>query len=92
MNTCTAAVYVGQVERDPDGKLWAVLYCRDQVIDREQVRSLRKAKRRVTNMVLAAADTFPDGPQRPARSVLRRVQDDRVLPSQAKRRSTAHAA
>lgn len=92
MSTSTAAIYVGQVERDVDGHLWAVLYCRDQVIDREQVRSLRRAKRRVTNMVLAAADTFPDGPQRPARSVLRRVQDDRVLPAQPKRRNAAHAA
>jgi len=85
------ATYVGQVERDPDGILWAVLYCRDQVIEREQVRSLRKAKRRVTNMVLTAADNFPDGPQRPARNVLRRVQDDRA-PSSAGRRRVPHAA
>ena len=91
-NLTTTATYVGQVERDPEGRLWAVLYCRDQIVEREQVRSLRKAKRRVTNMVLAAADTFPDGPQKPARSVLRRVQEDRALPSHAKRRGAAHAA
>jgi len=88
----TTATYVGQVECDPDGILWAVLYCRDQVIDREQVRSLRKGKRRVCNMVLAAADNFPDGSLRPARSVLRRVQDDRPLPTQFKRRNAVHAA
>lgn len=57
----SAAVYVGQVEQDPQGNLWAVLYCRDQVITREQVRSLRKAKRRVTDLVLSAADNYPAG-------------------------------
>jgi hypothetical protein len=57
----SAATYVGQVEQDPKGVLWAVLYYRDQVITREQVRSLRKAKRRVSDLVLAAADNYPMG-------------------------------
>jgi hypothetical protein len=54
--------YVGQVEQDPQGTLWAVLYYRDQVIAREQMRSLRKAKRRVSDLVLSAADNYPTGP------------------------------
>lgn len=58
----SAVTYVGQVEQDPQGALWAVLYCRDQVITREQVRSLRKAKRRVSDLVLSAADNYPMGP------------------------------
>jgi len=48
--------YVGQVERDLDGQIWAVLYCEGQVIAREQTRSLRRGKRRVTDMLLSAAD------------------------------------
>ena len=48
--------YVGQVERDRDGRIWAVLYCEGHVIAREQVRSLRRGKRRVTDMLLSAAD------------------------------------
>jgi hypothetical protein len=58
----STATYVGQVEQDPQGALWAVLYYRDQVLTREQVRSLRKAKRRVTDLVLSAADNYPMGP------------------------------
>jgi hypothetical protein len=58
----SVATYVGQVEQDPQGVLWAVLYYRDQVITREQVRSLRKAKRRVSDLVLSAADNYPRGP------------------------------
>jgi len=88
----STATYVGQVERDPEGILWAVLYYRDQVIEREQARSLRRAKRRVTTMVLAAADAFPDGLQRPSRSVLRRVQDDRTLTPAGRRRGADRAA
>ena len=56
--TC-ASTYVGQVERDPDGLFWAVLYSGNDVLVREHVRSLRKAKRRVTDLVLAAADNSP---------------------------------
>jgi hypothetical protein len=48
--------YVGQVERDRDGQIWAVLYCEGQVTAREQARSLRRGKRRVTDMLLSAAD------------------------------------
>jgi hypothetical protein len=48
--------YVGQVERDSSGVLWAVLYSQGEVLRREQVRSLRQGKRMVTDLVLAAAD------------------------------------
>ena len=48
--------YVGQVERDRDGQIWAVLYSEGHVIAREQARSLRRGKRRVTDMLLSAAD------------------------------------
>ena len=48
--------YVGQVERDSDGQIWAVLYCEGRLIAREQTRSLRRGKRRITDMLLAAAD------------------------------------
>jgi hypothetical protein len=48
--------YVGQVERDLDGQIWAVLYCDGHVMSREQARSLRRGKRRVTDMLLSAAD------------------------------------
>jgi len=51
-----ATHYVGQVERDPDGHLWAVLYCQERILAREQVRTLRRGKRRVAGMVLSAAD------------------------------------
>lgn len=57
------ATYVGQVERSPEGTLWAVLYFGDLMISRERVRTLRRGRRRVTDLVLAAADTFPDGPK-----------------------------
>ena len=50
--------YVGHVERDSAGVLWAVLYCEGQVLRREQVRSLRHGKRRVTDLVLSAADSW----------------------------------
>ena len=48
--------YVGQVERDRDGQIWAVLYSEGHVIAREQARSLRRGKRKVTDMLLSAAD------------------------------------
>lgn len=53
-----ATCYVGQVERDPDGRLWAVLYRQEQILAREQVRTLRHGRRRVTDVVLSAADTI----------------------------------
>ena len=65
--------YVGQVERDPTGTLWAVLYSRDHVIEKERVRSLRHGKRRVANMVLAAQDNFPDDPRRPVQVPMNRM-------------------
>jgi hypothetical protein len=53
--------FVGQVERDPDGVLWAILYAapaeRQQFpLSREVVHSLRQGRRRVTDMMLAEAD------------------------------------
>ena len=81
--------YVGQVERDPTGTLWAVLYFSGQVIEREPARSLRHAKRRVTNMVLAAYDTFPDGARRPAPVPLNRMLVER-RPSARRRHVGAH--
>lgn len=53
--------YVGQVERDCDGVLWAVLYaepagCKTSLLSREIVRSTRHGRRRVTDLVLAEAD------------------------------------
>lgn len=87
------ATYIGQVESDSDGKLWAVLYFRDQVVNREQVRSLRKGKRRVTDMVLSAADTFPGGPRRTAPIPLNRILVDQRVPAGRRRRSgIAHVA
>ena len=69
----SAASYVGQVERDADGGLWAVLYLGDQVITKEQVSSLRKGKRRVTDLVLSAADALAERPSRAAPAHLTRV-------------------
>ena len=60
-----AGVYVGQVERDEHGALWAVLYYGRDVVSREQVPTLRRGRRRVTDLVLAAADAFPGGPPIP---------------------------
>jgi hypothetical protein len=53
--------FVGQVERDRDGVLWAALYTapaerRGFLLSREMVRSLRQGKRRVSDLVLAEAD------------------------------------
>ena len=66
MSEPAAATYIGQVERDPDGDLWAVLYCGELAISRERVRSLRKGKRRVADLVLGACDSWgrkaPAGP------------------------------
>jgi hypothetical protein len=58
---CVRRSYLGQVERDRDGVLWAVLYAeraegKDSMLGREVVSSLRQGRRRVTNMVLAEAD------------------------------------
>jgi hypothetical protein len=53
-----AKFFVGQVERDPDGHLWAVLYCQGKILARERVRTCRRGERRVADMVLSAADTI----------------------------------
>lgn len=68
--TAPSVHYIGQVERDPEGLLWAVLYIGENLISREQVRSLRRGRRRTTDMLLAAADTIfrPVGARRPATS------------------------
>jgi len=52
----TPAQYTGQVERDPEGRLWAVLYRAGRVVYSEPVRSLRRGRRRVTDLLLAATD------------------------------------
>jgi len=70
--------YVGQVERDPDGVLWAVLYLGDRVITREQVSSLRKGKRRVTDLVPSAADALIERPSRVAPAQLNRMVEPRA--------------
>jgi hypothetical protein len=59
--SCARRTFVGQVERDRDGVLWAILYAapaeRTQFpLSREVVHSLRQGRRRVTDMVLAEAD------------------------------------
>ncbi len=70
--------YVGQVERDPDGVLWAVLYLDSQVVIKEQVSSLRKGRRRVTDLVLSAADALVERPSRVTPAQLNRVADTRA--------------
>ncbi|MET0863610.1 MAG: hypothetical protein ABWZ98_04690 [Nakamurella sp.] len=84
-----AATYVGQVEMDPAGALWAVLYHGDTVLTREQVRSLRKGKRRVADLVLSAADAFPAGLRRPAPTHLNRIV---TQPARPRRRQVNVAA
>jgi hypothetical protein len=77
MSERVMSTYIGQVERDPAGTLWAVLYFHDQPIERQPVRSLRHGKRLVANMVLAAADAFPDDPRPLARVPLNRLPVER---------------
>lgn len=55
--------YIGHVDRDCEGPLFAVLTIGEDVINREQERSLRHGRRRITDMALAAADAPPAGPQ-----------------------------
>jgi hypothetical protein len=78
-----AAAYVGQVEMDPTGTLWAVLYNGATVITREQVRSLRRGKRRVADLVLSAADSFPAGYRPPVPAHLNRIV---TQPTRSRRR------
>lgn len=72
------ARYVGQVERDPDGAFWAVLYLGGQVVARERVPSLRKGKRRVTDLVLTASDSLVERPSRDTPAHLNRLVDTRA--------------
>jgi hypothetical protein len=70
--------YVGQVECDPDGALWAVLYRNSRVVNREQVSSVRQGKRRVTDLVLSAADALVERPSRVGPTHLNRMVEPRV--------------
>ena len=61
MNFQRVPEYVGHVERDAAGALWVVLYRDGKVLRREQTGSLRQGKRRATDLVLAAADSWAQG-------------------------------
>jgi hypothetical protein len=78
-----AVGYVGQVEMDPAGRLWAVLYHGETVLVRERVRSLRRGKQRVADLVLTAADTLPAGFRRTVPTHLNRIVGQ---PHRARRR------
>ena len=63
-------VYTGQVERDANGDLWAVLYDGEQpspdtTISREEVRSERAGRRVVAEMVIGRADATRRKPRWP---------------------------
>ena len=54
-------VFTGQVERDPNGRLWAVLYRgevihADAIVSQEPTRSVKRGRKRVEEMILAQAD------------------------------------
>ena len=53
--------FVGQLERSPDGLLWVVLYRGSTVIHKERVRSARRGRSRLVDIVLAAAEPLPGG-------------------------------
>ena len=62
MTSSVPGVYTGQVERDANGQLWAVLYQGEHPtpraeIAREKVSSKRAGKRMVAAMVMGKADT-----------------------------------
>ena len=84
--------YVGQIERDPDGALWAVVYYGGECVSREQVHSLRKGKRRVTDLVRAAADNYPNGPLHPATPSRLGSLENKPLPAQRRPMAVAHFA
>ena len=79
-----SGTYVGQVERDPNGGLWAILYCGATLISGERVASLRKGRRRVADLVLSAADAFPSAPLSPMAAAGRRLVEQN---SPARRRA-----
>ncbi len=62
------------------------------VVSREQVQSLRKAKRRVTDLVLAAADNYPTGPLHPATPSRLGSLENKPLPAQRRPMAVAHFA
>jgi hypothetical protein len=59
--TGVSVPFVGQLERSPDGLLWVVLYRGTAVIRKERVRSRRRGRSRLIDIVLAATETFPVG-------------------------------
>jgi hypothetical protein len=91
-NRAVTSTYIGQVERDPEGVLWALLYHRDKIIIRERMRTLRKAKRRVTDLVLGAADSFAVEQRRPVQTHLNRLVEPRTPTPRRRRTSVATVA
>ena len=81
----TPTQYTGQVERDPDpgGWLWAVPHRGGRVVYAEPVRSLRRGRRRVTDLPLAATDASLARHPSHRRSLLRRVDTDGGQPPDA---------
>ena len=69
----------GQLERSSDGRLWVVLYRGTTVVRRERVRSRRRGRRWLIDMVLADADGYPAGLDRRQATVVstRRIRDRR---------------
>jgi len=53
--------FLGQLERSPDGLLWVVLYRGTAVIHKEPVRSRRRGRSRLIDIVLTASEPFPAG-------------------------------
>ena len=53
--------FVGHLERSPDGLLWVVLYRGTAVIHKERVRSRRRGRSKLIDIVLAATEPFPAG-------------------------------
>ncbi len=54
-------VFTGQVERDPNGGLWVVLYRgevihADAILSKEPTRSVKRGMKRVEELILAQAD------------------------------------
>lgn len=75
-------IYTGQVERDPDGTLWAVLYRgevtrADAIVSQEPTRSVRRGRKRVEEMILSQADAdqqLTSSGEAPARGTGRRIR------------------
>lgn len=54
--------YLAELERLPDGRLRATLYCDGRPVHREWVRSQRHGRRRVIDLICTAIDTDPPRP------------------------------